>query len=74
MAVKGAKEVFTQARVTPDEVDVVELHDCFSTNELITYEALVHTYDMYMYNLYMCCTPMAIGFIYMYRIEYDMHT
>ena len=23
-----------------DDVDVVELHDCFSTNELITYEAL----------------------------------
>ena len=25
---------------TRDDVDVVELHDCFSTNELITYEAL----------------------------------
>ena len=24
-----------------DDVDVIELHDCFSTNELITYEALV---------------------------------
>ena len=23
-----------------DEVDVIELHDCFSANELITYEAL----------------------------------
>ena len=44
MAVKGAQEVYAQARVSPDEVDVVELHDCFSTNELITYEALVcHT-------------------------------
>ena len=27
--------------VTAREVDVVELHDCFSTTELITYEALV---------------------------------
>ena len=27
--------------VTAKDVDVVELHDCFSTNELITYEALV---------------------------------
>ena len=24
----------------PSQVDVVELHDCFSCNELITYEAL----------------------------------
>ena len=27
--------------VSAKDVDVVELHDCFSTNELITYEALV---------------------------------
>jgi acetyl-CoA acetyltransferase len=26
--------------VGPGDVDVVELHDCFSANELITYEAL----------------------------------
>ena len=26
--------------VQRDQVDVVELHDCFSCNELITYEAL----------------------------------
>ena len=26
--------------VGPDDVDVIELHDCFSANELITYEAL----------------------------------
>ena len=25
---------------SPKDVDVVELHDCFSANELITYEAL----------------------------------
>lgn len=43
MAMKAAREVYSQAKVTPEEVDVVELHDCFSTNELITYEALVFT-------------------------------
>ena len=26
--------------LTPNDVQVVELHDCFSTNELLTYEAL----------------------------------
>ena len=26
--------------VSPEDVNVVELHDCFSTNELLTYEAL----------------------------------
>ena len=26
--------------MTPADVDVVEMHDCFSANELISYEAL----------------------------------
>ena len=30
----------TQAGIGPEDVDVIELHDCFSCNELITYEAL----------------------------------
>lgn len=51
MAVKAAREVYNQAKVTPEEVDVVELHDCFSTNELITYEALVQSIAVaYMYS------------------------
>ena len=41
MAVKAAREAYEQAGVTADDVNVVELHDCFSTNELIMYEALV---------------------------------
>ena len=40
MTEKAAKAVYEQAGVGPDDVDVVELHDCFSANELITYEAL----------------------------------
>ncbi len=41
MAAKACSEAMEQARVRPEDIDVVELHDCFSTNELITYEALV---------------------------------
>lgn len=26
--------------INPQDIDVIELHDCFSANELITYEAL----------------------------------
>lgn len=26
--------------LTPNDIQVVELHDCFATNELITYEGL----------------------------------
>jgi len=37
---RAAKDVYEQAQVGPDDVDVIELHDCFSANELITYEAL----------------------------------
>ncbi len=40
MSKKAAEQAYEQAQVTPDEVDVCELHDCFSANELITYEAL----------------------------------
>jgi sterol carrier protein 2 len=29
-----------KAGIGPEDVDVVELHDCFTANELITYEAL----------------------------------
>ncbi len=40
MSKKAAEHAYEQAQVAPDEVDVCELHDCFSANELITYEAL----------------------------------
>ncbi|XP_033331850.2 sterol carrier protein X-related thiolase [Megalopta genalis] len=40
MTKNAADKVFTQCPYKPTDVNVVELHDCFSTNELITYEAL----------------------------------
>ncbi len=40
MTKAAAKSLFNKSGYTPDDVDVVELHDCFSANELITYEAL----------------------------------
>ena len=40
MSRNAAQEAYKQAGVSPEQVDVVELHDCFSANELITYEAL----------------------------------
>jgi acetyl-CoA acyltransferase len=40
MSRKAAERAFAEAETSVDEVDVVELHDCFSANELITYEAL----------------------------------
>lgn len=40
MTAAAAQDVYEQAGVGPDDVDVVELHDCFTTNELITYEGL----------------------------------
>jgi acetyl-CoA acetyltransferase len=36
----AAKKVYESAGIGPDDVDVVELHDCFAQNELLTYEAL----------------------------------
>lgn len=40
MAKEAARQVYEQASVGPDDIDVVELHDCFAQNELISYEAL----------------------------------
>jgi sterol carrier protein 2 len=36
----AADQVYEAAGVGPEDVDAVELHDCFATNELLTYEAL----------------------------------
>jgi acetyl-CoA acyltransferase len=36
----AAQRAYEQAGVSAGDVDVCELHDCFSTNELISYEAL----------------------------------
>lgn len=40
MSRQATQEVFAGTGLTIDDVDVIELHDCFSANELITYEAL----------------------------------
>jgi sterol carrier protein 2 len=40
MSMRAAKAVYEATGVGPQDVDVVELHDCFSANELISYEAL----------------------------------
>jgi sterol carrier protein 2 len=40
MTRKAAEKVYEQSGLGPDDVQVVELHDCFSCNEMITYEAL----------------------------------
>ncbi|MDD1519783.1 MULTISPECIES: lipid-transfer protein [Bradyrhizobium] len=40
MAREAASRVYESAGIGPGDLDVVELHDCFAHNELITYEAL----------------------------------
>jgi len=40
MAQAAARKVYEAAGIGPEDVDVVELHDCFAHNELISYEAL----------------------------------
>ncbi len=40
MSVKAAQKVYEKSGVGPEDVDVVELHDCFTANEVLTYEAL----------------------------------
>ncbi len=40
MSRDAARLACEEAQLGPDDVQVIELHDCFSANELITYEAL----------------------------------
>jgi acetyl-CoA acetyltransferase len=40
MTAAAARAVYEQAGVGPGDLDVVELHDCFAHNEMITYEGL----------------------------------
>jgi sterol carrier protein 2 len=40
MTAAAARQVYESAGVDPRDVRVVELHDCFTTNEVISYEAL----------------------------------
>ncbi|MGD9021409.1 MAG: lipid-transfer protein [Lysobacterales bacterium] len=40
MAKAAADQVYEQGGVAPEDIRVCELHDCFTANELITYEAL----------------------------------
>ncbi|QOZ25224.1 lipid-transfer protein [Bradyrhizobium sp. CCBAU 51753] len=40
MARDAARKVYETAGIGPEDLDVVELHDCFAHNELITYEGL----------------------------------
>ncbi|MDP6979877.1 MAG: lipid-transfer protein [Myxococcota bacterium] len=40
MTKAAAQSVYEQSGFGPENVDVVELHDCFAANEVVTYEAL----------------------------------
>jgi len=40
MAAIAAERAYAEAGVGPEDIQVVELHDCFTANELISYEAL----------------------------------
>lgn len=34
MTRKAAKQVYKKAGITPNDIQVIELHDCFSANEV----------------------------------------
>jgi acetyl-CoA acyltransferase len=40
MNVQAAQQVYHQSGLGPEDFQVIELHDCFSANELLLYEAL----------------------------------
>jgi acetyl-CoA acetyltransferase len=40
MTRNAARQAYEQAGIGPEDIPVVELHDCFTSNEVITYEGL----------------------------------
>ncbi|BDX33670.1 lipid-transfer protein [Mycobacterium antarcticum] len=40
VSARAARRAYDMAGVGPEDIDVIELHDCFSVNEVLTYEAL----------------------------------
>lgn len=40
MSKEAARKCYEKSGLRPSDIDVIELHDCFSSNELLTYEAL----------------------------------
>ncbi|BEJ15163.1 hypothetical protein CspHIS471_0409300 [Cutaneotrichosporon sp. HIS471] len=40
MARRASKKAYSMAGIGPNDVQVIELHDCFAPNELLTYDAL----------------------------------
>ena len=40
MTREAVRKVWEESQLSPRDIDVVELHDCFAANELITYPAL----------------------------------
>jgi len=40
MTRRAAQQSYEEAGLGPESIQVIELHDCFTTNEVITYEAL----------------------------------
>ncbi|XP_078741752.1 sterol carrier protein 2, partial [Lampetra fluviatilis] len=40
MTRRAAERAFSDCGLSPSDIQLIELHDCFSANELITYEAL----------------------------------
>ncbi|KAM5248592.1 LOW QUALITY PROTEIN: sterol carrier protein 2-like [Ctenodactylus gundi] len=40
MTKEAARKCYEKSGLRPSDIDVIELHDCFSANELLTYEAL----------------------------------
>ena len=40
MTKKAGKQAMAEAKITPDDVKVCEVHDCFSANEMVTIDGL----------------------------------
>jgi sterol carrier protein 2 len=40
LTANAADAVYKESSVAPEDIDVVELHDCFTSNEIISYEGL----------------------------------
>ena len=65
---ESARQAYEQAGIKAEDVDVCELHDCFTSNELVTYEEPISILSLtknvfFVKNLLLMKRQLSISFL-----------
>ena len=71
---ESARQAYEQAGIKAEDVDVCELHDCFTSNELVTYEEPISILSLtknvfFVKNLLLMKRQLSISFLIKLRLH-----